>query len=175
VAATPHWASAATLLCCGLLCHAMLWPVPCCAGADVHAPQDACRASSTSSTPTTLTGSNPVLYAAVPCCTVLCRAVQVLTYMRPKMHAVLLDATINSARTLRLNIYQVGTHTQQLKICQECKASRLSRHCTALHSYLCCISSESGPAMDATINSAHTLRLNIYQVCMHALFYVPSC
>lgn len=32
---------------------------------------------------------------------------QVLSYMRPKMHAVLLDATINSALTLRLNIYQV--------------------------------------------------------------------
>lgn len=32
---------------------------------------------------------------------------QVLTYMRPKMHALLLDATINSALTLRLNIYQV--------------------------------------------------------------------
>jgi hypothetical protein len=29
--------------------------------------------------------------------------------MRPKMHAVLLDATINSALTLRLNLYQVST------------------------------------------------------------------
>lgn len=31
---------------------------------------------------------------------------KVLSYMRPKMHALLLDATINSAVTLRLNIYQ---------------------------------------------------------------------
>jgi hypothetical protein len=35
--------------------------------------------------------------------------------MRPKMHALLLDATINSALTLRLNIYQVRVRT--LSVC----------------------------------------------------------
>lgn len=31
---------------------------------------------------------------------------KVMTYMRPKMHALLLDTTINSALTVRLNIFQ---------------------------------------------------------------------
>lgn len=39
---------------------------------------------------------------------------QALTYMRPKMHALLLDSTINSPSTVRLNIYQVGV--------RECRA-----------------------------------------------------
>jgi len=47
--------------------------------------------------------SNSIL--PVLCC--VCVWSQVLSYMRPKMHAVLLDATINSALTTRLNIYQV--------------------------------------------------------------------
>lgn len=54
---------------------------------------------------------------------------KVLSYMRPKMHALLLDSTINSPLTIRLNIYQVLLTTAD---CQQQSMRTTSCHTSCM-------------------------------------------